>query len=138
MLGWVQPSLGLAATIHIADYEFKRLHATATEWIGPLATTLQYDDMTIVSMIHWRERRTRRGLPEFPDGEFLLVMPLNCAEAIFTAARLHWPTTHRRLAAAHPDAQQPASAPLLWELRMDAMSARCSARLPAPCVEDRD
>jgi choline dehydrogenase-like flavoprotein len=40
------------------------------------------------------------GMPQFPDGVFLPPMPLNCAEAIFTAASksLGWPSTHRRLA----------------------------------------
>jgi choline dehydrogenase-like flavoprotein len=40
------------------------------------------------------------GLPQFPDGVFLPAMPLNCAEAIFTAAckSLGWRSTHRRLA----------------------------------------
>jgi choline dehydrogenase-like flavoprotein len=40
------------------------------------------------------------GLPQFPDGVFLPPMPLNCAEAIFTAAckSLGWRSTHRRLA----------------------------------------
>jgi len=40
------------------------------------------------------------GLPQFPDGEFLPPMALNCAETIFTAASnsLGWRTTHRRLA----------------------------------------
>ncbi len=40
------------------------------------------------------------GLPQFPDGEFLPPMPLNCAETIFTAAcrKLGMPSTQRRVA----------------------------------------
>lgn len=40
------------------------------------------------------------GLPQFPDGEFLPAMPLNCAETMFRAAckRLGFPATQRRVA----------------------------------------
>jgi choline dehydrogenase-like flavoprotein len=40
------------------------------------------------------------NLPQFPDGEFLPPMPLNCAETIFDSAcrKLRWPSTQRRVA----------------------------------------
>lgn len=42
----------------------------------------------------------RAGIPQFPDGEFLPPMPLNCAESIFEAAarKLSLPATPRRVA----------------------------------------
>lgn len=87
------------ASDRMADYEFK---AASRDGYG-LDWAVSYADM---SPYYDRVERfigvsgAREGLPQFPDGEFLPVMPLNCAESIFTAAckKLGWPTTHRRLA----------------------------------------
>jgi choline dehydrogenase-like flavoprotein len=87
------------ASDRMADYEFK---AASRDGYG-MDWAVNYADM---SPYYDRVERfigvsgAREGLPQFPDGEFLPVMPLNCAESIFTAAckGLGWPTTHRRLA----------------------------------------
>jgi choline dehydrogenase-like flavoprotein len=87
------------ASDRFADYEFK---AASRDGYG-LDWAVNYADM---SPYYDRVERfigvsgAREGFPQFPDGEFLPVMPLNCAESIFTAAckSLGWPTTHRRLA----------------------------------------
>ena len=87
------------ASDRMADYEFK---AASRDGYG-LDWAVSYADM---GPYYDRVERfigvsgERKGLPQFPDGEFLPVMPLNCAESIFTAAckSLGWPTTHRRLA----------------------------------------
>jgi len=87
------------ASDRIADYEFK---AASRDGYG-MDWAVSYADM---SPYYDRVERfigvsgAAEGFPQFPDGEFLPVMPLNCAEAIFTAAckSLGWPTTHRRLA----------------------------------------
>lgn len=87
------------ASDRMADYEFK---AASRDGYG-LDWAVSYADM---SPYYDRVERfigvsgAREGFPQFPDGEFLPVMPLNCAESIFTAAsqRLGWPSTHRRLA----------------------------------------
>jgi choline dehydrogenase-like flavoprotein len=87
------------ATDRMADYEFK---AASRDGYG-MDWPLSYADL----LPHYdRVERfigvsaASEGLPQFPDGVFLPPMPLNCAEAIFTAAasRLRWPSTHRRLA----------------------------------------
>jgi len=87
------------ASDRMADYEFK---AASRDGYG-MDWAVDYADM---SPYYDRVERfigvsgAREGFPQFPDGEFLPVMPLNCAESIFTAAcrGLGWPTTHRRLA----------------------------------------
>ena len=87
------------ASDRMADYEFK---AASRDGYG-MDWAVSYADM---SPYYDRVERfigvsgARAGLAQFPDGEFLPVMPLNCAESIFTAAckSLNWPTTHRRLA----------------------------------------
>ncbi len=87
------------ASDRMADYEFK---AASRDGYG-MDWAVSYADM---SPYYDRVERfigvsgAREGFPQFPDGEFLPVMPLNCAESIFTAAcrSLGWPTTHRRLA----------------------------------------
>ncbi|HLH02271.1 MAG TPA: GMC family oxidoreductase [Bryobacteraceae bacterium] len=87
------------ASDRMADYEFKSASRDGygLDW-----------DLTYAEIAPYYDRVERfigvsaaaAGLPQFPDGVFLPVMPLNCAEAIFTAAckSLGWPTTHRRLA----------------------------------------
>ncbi len=87
------------ATDRMADYEFK---ATSRDGYG-MDWAVDYADMK-----PYYDRVERfigvsgaiEGLPQFPDGEFLPPMSLNCAETIFTAASkgLGWRTTHRRLA----------------------------------------
>jgi choline dehydrogenase-like flavoprotein len=87
------------ASDRMADYEFK---AASRDGYG-MDWPLNYADLK-----PYYDRVERfigvsaayEGLPQFPDGVFLPIMPLNCAEAIFTAAckSLGWPTTHRRLA----------------------------------------
>jgi choline dehydrogenase-like flavoprotein len=87
------------ATDRMADYEFK---AASRDGYG-MDWAVTYADMK-----PYYDRIERfigvsgayENLPQFPDGVFLPPMPLNCAEAIFTAASksLGWPTTHRRLA----------------------------------------
>jgi len=87
------------ASDRMADYEFK---AASRDGYG-LDWAVSYADM---SPYYDRVERfigvsgKREGFAQFPDGNFLPVMPLNCAESIFTAAcrNLGWPTTHRRLA----------------------------------------
>lgn len=87
------------ATDRMADYEFK---AASRDGYG-MDWAVNYADM---KPYYDRVERfvgvsgAMEGLPQFPDGEFLPVMPLNCAETIFTAASksLGWATTHRRLA----------------------------------------
>ncbi len=87
------------ASDRMADYEFK---AASRDGYG-LDWAVSYSDM---SPYYDRVEQfigvsgEREGFPQFPDGEFLPVMPLNCAETIFTAAckSMNWPTTHRRLA----------------------------------------
>jgi choline dehydrogenase-like flavoprotein len=83
----------------MADYEF---NAASRDGYG-MDWAVSYADM---SPYYDRVERfigvsgAREGFAQFPDGEFLPVMPLNCAESIFTAAckNLGWPSTHRRLA----------------------------------------
>ncbi len=87
------------ATDRMADYEFK---AASRDGFG-----LDWD-VTYADMKPYYDRvegfigvsGAREGLAQFPDGVFLPVMPLNCAETIFTAASksLGWRSTHRRLA----------------------------------------
>jgi choline dehydrogenase-like flavoprotein len=87
------------ATDRMADYEFK---AASRDGYG-MDWAVSYADMK-----PYYDRVERfigvsgaiEGLPQFPDGEFLPPMALNCAETIFTAASnsLGWRTTHRRLA----------------------------------------
>ena len=87
------------ASDRMADYEFK---AASRDGYG-MDWAVSYADM---SPYYDRVEKfigvsgAAEGFPQFPDGAFLPVMPLNCAEAIFTAAckSLGWPTTHRRLA----------------------------------------
>ncbi len=87
------------ASDRMADYEFK---AASRDGYG-MDWAISYSDLApyydrVESFIG--VSGAREGLPQFPDGEFLPVMPLNCAETIFTAAckQLGWPSTHRRLA----------------------------------------
>jgi len=87
------------ATDRMADYEFK---AASRDGYG-MDWAVDYADM---KPYYDRVERfigvsgAMEGLPQFPDGEFLPPMSLNCAETIFTAASksLGWRTTHRRLA----------------------------------------
>ncbi len=87
------------ASDRMADYEFK---AASRDGYG-MDWAVSYADMR---PYYDRVERfigvsgARAGMPQFPDGEFLPVMPLNCAESILTAAcrSLGWPATHRRLA----------------------------------------
>jgi choline dehydrogenase-like flavoprotein len=87
------------ATDRMADYEFK---AASRDGYG-MNWAVAYADM---KPYYERVERfigvsgAKEGLPQFPDGEFLPVMPLNCAETIFSAAArgLGWASTHRRLA----------------------------------------
>jgi choline dehydrogenase-like flavoprotein len=87
------------ATDRMADYEFK---AASRDGYG-MDWAVDYADM---KPYYDRVERfigvsgAMEGLPQFPDGEFLPPMSLNCAETIFTAAAkgLGWRTTHRRLA----------------------------------------
>lgn len=87
------------ASDRMADYEFK---AAARDGYG-MDWALRYADLKpyydkVESFIG--VSGAREGFSQFPDGEFLPPMPLNCAETIFTAAcnKLGWPNTHRRLA----------------------------------------
>jgi choline dehydrogenase-like flavoprotein len=83
----------------MGDYEFK---AASRDGYG-MDWAVSYADM---SPYYARVERfigvsgAREGFPQFPDGEFLPAMPLNCAESIFAAAckNMGWPTTPRRLA----------------------------------------
>jgi choline dehydrogenase-like flavoprotein len=86
------------ATDRMADYEFK---AASRDGYG-MDWAVSYADMKpfydrIESFVG--VSGAAEGLPQFPDGVFLPVMPLNCAETIFTAASkaLGWRSTHRRL-----------------------------------------
>jgi len=87
------------ASDRMADYEFK---AASRDGYG-MDWAISYAD---IAPYYDRVERfigvsaAAEGLPQFPDGVFLPVMPLNCAETIFTAAckDLGWPSTHRRLA----------------------------------------
>ena len=87
------------ATDRMADYEFK---AASRDGYG-MDWAVDYADM---KPYYDRVERfigvsgAMEGLAQFPDGEFLPPMSLNCAETIFTAASnsLGWRTTHRRLA----------------------------------------
>ena len=87
------------ASDRMADYEFKAASRDGygMDWAVDYQTMSPYYDRVerFIGVSGARE-----GFPQFPDGEFLPVMPLNCAESIFTAAckSLGWPTTHRRLA----------------------------------------
>ncbi len=87
------------ASDRMADYEFKAASRDGygMDWAVDYAGMAPYYDR-VESFIG--VSGAREGLPQFPDGMFLPVMPLNCAEAIFTAAckDLRWPSTHRRLA----------------------------------------
>ena len=87
------------ATDRMADYEFKAasLDGYGMNWDVTYADMKPYYDR-VESFIG--VSAAMEGMPQFPDGVFLPPMPLNCAEAIFTAASksLGWPSTHRRLA----------------------------------------
>jgi choline dehydrogenase-like flavoprotein len=87
------------ASDRMADYEFKAASRDGygKNWALSYADISPYYDR-VESFIG--VSGTREGLAQFPDGQFLPAMPLNCAESIFTAAckNLGWPTTHRRLA----------------------------------------
>ncbi len=87
------------ASDRMADYEFKAASRDGygMDWALSYADLKPYYDR-VESFIG--VSGAHEGLPQFPDGVFLPVMPLNCAEAIFTAAckDLGWPSTHRRLA----------------------------------------
>jgi choline dehydrogenase-like flavoprotein len=86
------------ATDRMADYEFKAASRDGygMDWAVSYADMKPYYDR-IESLVG--VSGAAEGLPQFPDGVFLPVMPLNCAETIFTAAckGLGWPSTHRRL-----------------------------------------
>jgi choline dehydrogenase-like flavoprotein len=87
------------ASDRMADYEFK---AASRDGYG-MDWPISYAD---IKPYYDRVERfigvsgAVEGLPQFPDGEFLPPMGLNCAETIFTAAckSLGWRSTHRRLA----------------------------------------
>ena len=87
------------ATDRMADYEFKAasLDGYGMNWDVTYADMKPYYDR-VESFIG--VSAAMEGMEQFPDGVFLPAMPLNCAEAIFTAAckSLGWPSTHRRLA----------------------------------------
>jgi choline dehydrogenase-like flavoprotein len=87
------------ASDRMADYEFKAASRDGygMDWAVGYADMKPYYDR-VESFIG--VSAAIEGFPQFPDGVFLPPMPLNCAEAIFTAAskNLGWPTTHRRLA----------------------------------------
>jgi choline dehydrogenase-like flavoprotein len=87
------------ATDRMADYEFKAASRDGygMDWAVTYADMKPYYDR-IERFIG--VSGAMEGMPQFPDGVFLPVMPLNCAEAIFTAAckGLGWQSTHRRLA----------------------------------------
>ena len=87
------------ASDRMADYEFKAASRDGygMNWAVDYAAMSPYYDR-VESFIGVSAEA--KGFPQFPDGKFLPVMPLNCAETIFTAAcnRLGWPNTHRRLA----------------------------------------
>jgi choline dehydrogenase-like flavoprotein len=87
------------ASDRMADYEFKAASRDGygVDWAVSYADMKPYYDRVerFIGVSGAIE-----GLPQFPDGEFLPPMALNCAETIFTAASnsLGWRTTHRRLA----------------------------------------
>jgi len=87
------------ASDRMADYEFKAASRDGygMDWAVSYADMKPYYDRVegFIGVSGAKE-----GLPQFPDGVFLPVMPLNCAETIFTAASksLGWRSTHRRLA----------------------------------------
>jgi len=87
------------ATDRMADYEFKAASRDGfgMDWALSYADLKPYYDQVegFIGVSGALE-----GMAQFPDGVFLPVMPLNCAEAIFTAASksLGWRSTHRRLA----------------------------------------
>ncbi len=87
------------ASDRMADYEFKAASRDGygMDWAIGYADLAPYYDR-VEGFIG--VSAAAAGLPQFPDGNFLPVMPLNCAESIFTAAckSLGWPSTHRRLA----------------------------------------
>jgi choline dehydrogenase-like flavoprotein len=87
------------ATDRMADYEFKAASRDGygMDWAVGYADMKPYYDR-IEQFIG--VSAAAEGWPQFPDGPFLPPMPLNCAEALFTAActRLKFPSTHRRLA----------------------------------------
>jgi choline dehydrogenase-like flavoprotein len=87
------------ATDRMADYEFKAASRDGygMDWAVTYADMKPYYDR-VESFIG--VSGAVEGLPQFPDGPFLPPMPLNCAEAVFTAAckSLGWRSTHRRLA----------------------------------------
>jgi choline dehydrogenase-like flavoprotein len=87
------------ASDRMADYEFKAASRDGygMDWAVSYADMKPYYDR-VESFIG--VSGALEGLPQFPDGVFLPAMPLNCAEAIFTAASksLGWRSTHRRLA----------------------------------------
>jgi len=87
------------ATDRMADYEFKAASRDGfgMDWALSYADLKPYYDQVegFIGVSGALE-----GMPQFPDGVFLPPMPLNCAEAIFTAASksLGWRSTQRRLA----------------------------------------
>ena len=87
------------ASDRMADYEFKAASRDGygKDWAVSYTDLAPYYDR-VEGFIG--VSGTREGLAQFPDGNFLPGMPLNCAETIFAAASksLGWPTTHRRLA----------------------------------------
>ena len=87
------------ASDRMADYEFKAASRDGygMDWpIGYAELAPYYDRVERFIGVSG----AAEGLAQFPDGVFLPVMPLNCAETIFTAAckSLGWRSTHRRLA----------------------------------------
>lgn len=87
------------ASDRMADYEFKAASRDGygADWAISYADLAPYYDR-VENFIG--VSGATEGFAQFPDGVFLPAMPLNCAEAIFTAAcrSMGWPTTHRRLA----------------------------------------
>lgn len=87
------------ASDRMAEYEFKAASRDGygMDWAISYSELAPYYDR-VESFIG--VSGAAEGFPQFPDGRFLPAMPLNCAEAIFTAAcrSMSWPTTHRRLA----------------------------------------
>src|SRR5450432_4510633 len=73
------------ATDRMADYEFKAASRDGygMDWAVTYADMKPHYDL-VESFIGVSGERL--GLPQFPDGNFLPVMPLNCAESIFSAA----------------------------------------------------
>lgn len=87
------------ATDRMADYEFKAASRDGygVDWPVTYADMKPHYDR-VESFIGVSGEAA--GLPQFPDGVFLPVMPLSCSEQIFAAAarKLSLPCTHRRLA----------------------------------------